>query len=221
LFLKTDGAGNLSFSSDLPTTSFTGATAETSIAGGDLVLIYDDSATAVRKMTRTNFVAGIGASAGQVIQVVQTVKTDTFSTTSTSFVDVTGLSVSITPSSASNKILVLVQISYGGAVNMYGSAKLIRGSTSIFEGNSDSASRTESTIPMTTTNEANSEASKMYNGSIFYLDSPSTTSSTTYKIQIRTSSASENITVNRTSADADASYTNRSTSSITVMEVKG
>jgi hypothetical protein len=60
LFLKTDGAGNLSFSSDLPTTSFTGATVETSIAGGDLVLVYDDSATAVRKMTRTNFVAGIG-----------------------------------------------------------------------------------------------------------------------------------------------------------------
>jgi hypothetical protein len=60
LFLKTDGAGNLSFSSDLPTTSFTGATVETSIAGGDLVLVYDDSATAVRKMTRTNFVAGVG-----------------------------------------------------------------------------------------------------------------------------------------------------------------
>jgi hypothetical protein len=60
LFLKTDGAGNLSFSSDLPTTSFTGATVETSIAGGDLVLVYDDSATAVRKMTRTNFVSGIG-----------------------------------------------------------------------------------------------------------------------------------------------------------------
>jgi hypothetical protein len=165
--------------------------------------------------------ASAGATAGQVIQVVQTAKTDTFTTTSTSFVDVTGLSVSITPSSASNKILVLVQISYGGAVNMYGSAKLIRGSTSIFEGDSDSANRTESTIPMTTTNEANSEASKMYNGSIFYLDSPSTTSSTTYKIQIRTNSAGENITVNRTGVDIDASFTNRSTSSITVMEVKG
>jgi len=53
-FLKTDGAGNLSFSSDLPTTSFTGATAETSIAGGDSILIYDDSATALRKMTIAN-----------------------------------------------------------------------------------------------------------------------------------------------------------------------
>jgi hypothetical protein len=62
LFLKTDGAGNLSFSSDLPTTSFTGATVETSIADSDLVLIYDDSATAVRKMTKANLVAGIGGS---------------------------------------------------------------------------------------------------------------------------------------------------------------
>jgi hypothetical protein len=59
-FLKTDGAGNLSFSSDLPTTSFTGATVETSIADSDLVLIYDDSATAVRKMTKANLVAGVG-----------------------------------------------------------------------------------------------------------------------------------------------------------------
>jgi hypothetical protein len=59
LFLKTDGAGNLSFSSDLPTTSFTGATVETSIAGGDLVLVYDDSATAVRKMTKTNLFSGV------------------------------------------------------------------------------------------------------------------------------------------------------------------
>jgi len=60
LFLKTDGAGNLSFNSDLPTTSFTGATVETSIADSDLVLIYDDSATAVRKMTKANFASGIG-----------------------------------------------------------------------------------------------------------------------------------------------------------------
>ena len=62
MFLKTDGAGNLSFSSSLPTTSFTGATAETAIADADLVLIYDDSATAVRKMTKSNFVSGIGGS---------------------------------------------------------------------------------------------------------------------------------------------------------------
>jgi hypothetical protein len=63
LFLKTDGAGNLSFSSDLPTTSFTGATVEASIAGGDLVLVYDDSATALRKMTKTNLFSGVAVNA--------------------------------------------------------------------------------------------------------------------------------------------------------------
>jgi hypothetical protein len=47
----------------------TGATAETSIAGGDSILIYDDSATALRKMTRTNFVAGIGGTNTPIVYV--------------------------------------------------------------------------------------------------------------------------------------------------------
>jgi len=45
---------------DVASSIITGQTAETSIAGGDSILIYDDSATALRKMTRTNFVAGVG-----------------------------------------------------------------------------------------------------------------------------------------------------------------
>ena len=45
---------------DVASSIITGQTAETSIAGGDSVLIYDDSASALRKMTRTNFVSGLG-----------------------------------------------------------------------------------------------------------------------------------------------------------------
>jgi hypothetical protein len=45
---------------DIASSIITGQTAETSIAGGDSVLIYDDSASALRKMTRTNFVSGLG-----------------------------------------------------------------------------------------------------------------------------------------------------------------
>jgi hypothetical protein len=45
--------------SDVASSIITGQTAETSIAGGDSVLIYDDSAAALRKMTRTNFVSGL------------------------------------------------------------------------------------------------------------------------------------------------------------------
>jgi hypothetical protein len=46
--------------SSLNSNVITGQSAETSVAGDDLVLLYDNSATALRKMTRTNFVAGIG-----------------------------------------------------------------------------------------------------------------------------------------------------------------
>jgi hypothetical protein len=153
---------------------------------------------------------------GKVLQVVQTAKTDTFSTSTTSYTDVTGLSVSITPSSASNKVLVLCQISAGGEDNLYAHARIVRDSTSIFEGNSDSASRTESTIALT----GNSFADKFANGSIIYLDSPATTSATTYKIQVNSASG-QSFRINRTDTDANAVYTSRPTSSITVMEIAG
>jgi len=50
----------------------TGATSETTIAGGDSVLIYDDSASALRKMTRTNFVAGVGGTNTPAFSVTRT-----------------------------------------------------------------------------------------------------------------------------------------------------
>jgi len=173
------------------------------------------SITKIGARAITALPSGVG---GKVLQVVQTAKTDTFTLSSTTFTDVTGLSVSITPSSASNKILVLVQISYGGAGNMYSFAKLIRGSTSIFQGDSDAADRTEATIPLDTTNEANSEANKQHMAFISYLDSPATTSSTTYKIQIASSDARQS-TINRSGNDSNNNYDIRSTSSITVMEI--
>ena len=57
---------------NLPSSIITGQTAETSVAGGDLVLIYDDSATALRKMTRTNFVAGVGGTNTPLISASHT-----------------------------------------------------------------------------------------------------------------------------------------------------
>jgi len=59
LAIGTPSDGTVSFAK-VTSNLITGATAETSIAGGDSVLIYDDSAAALRKMTRTNFVAGVG-----------------------------------------------------------------------------------------------------------------------------------------------------------------
>jgi hypothetical protein len=213
-FLKTDGAGNLSFSSDLPTTSFTGATVETSIADSDLVLIYDDSATAVRKMTKANLVAGIGASAGQVIQVVSTTKSDTFSSSAiNAFTDITGLSVSITPSSASNKILIIA-IVQAHNVNTNGYLRLVRGATAIGVGDTAGSRSSVSGSNMT-----NSVASFIGTNAFQFLDSPATTSSTTYKIQFITDGATT--LINRSSNDTDFLYIGRSQSTITVMEIKG
>jgi len=62
---------------------------------------------------------------GKVLQVVQTFKADSFSSSSTSFTDVTGLSVSITPSSASNKILVLCTVPMSSNVDAI--IQLLRG----------------------------------------------------------------------------------------------
>ena len=115
--------------------------------------------------------------AGNIIQVVQTTKTDTFTTTSTSFTDITGMSVSITPSSTSNKILISVDINYGGGnFNFY--CNLLRGSTILNAPSSGNNPCTVSLCGITNTTY------QILNSSIFFLDSPSTTSSTTYKLQI-------------------------------------
>jgi hypothetical protein len=202
----------------LPTTSFTGATVETSIADSDLVLIYDDSATAVRKMTKANLVAGIGASAGQVIQVVQTIKTDTFSTAGNSFVDITGLSASITPSSSSNKILIICHIGIlstgtGGSC----AVRLLKASTEI--GGGTAAGNRLSGIARTA---AGANADHGNGVSFQFLDSPATTSSTTYKVQAQ-GQTSFTAYVNRSDADTNVneSYGTRTSSTLTLLEIKG
>lgn len=118
---------------------------------------------------------GVGAAnmhTGAVLQVVNATYTAQTSTSSSTFVD-TGLTASITPSSINSKILVTVFI--GGVLKQsgdaYGSFRLVRNSTQI----------------LTFENGVGYTASSAYNGvgsvGTTYLDSPSTTSATTYKVQ--------------------------------------
>jgi len=69
--------------SDVASSIITGQTAETSIAGGDSVLIYDDSASALRKMTRTNFVSGIGGTNTPAFQATRSTNQSISHNTST------------------------------------------------------------------------------------------------------------------------------------------
>ena len=152
----------------------------------------------------------------QILQVLQTVKTDTFTTTSTSFVDVTGLSVSITPATTSSKILILVHAYGGNAGTSSANAltTLVRDSTEVFIGDAAS-NRIRSTTTIGPTRSATGYGYSMH---INYLDSPSTTSSTTYKLQAKAAD-SGTFVLGRDGDDADQANEGRTPSSIIVMEV--
>ena len=133
------------------------------------------------------------------------------------FTDITGMTVNITPSSASNKVLVLVHcpITMGDAG---GGFTLVRGSTEIFKGDT-AGSRSSATI-FTNLGNYTGGGVVIRNSHIEYLDSPNTTSATTYKIQTtRQSDSTPYVVINRSKNDTDASYGGRSASSITAMEV--
>jgi hypothetical protein len=153
----------------------------------------------------------VGAAGGKVLQVVSTTKIDTFTLSSTTtFTDITGLSVSITPSSASNKILVMFSITTSNTSASFGThIRLMRDSTEIAPARS--VANYESSWHLYHDGDTNLSVQKSFE----FLDSPSTTSATTYKVQ--------------TLATSGVAYVNRrafndsfgTSSSITVMEIKG
>ena len=139
-------------------------------------------------------VGGLSArQTGEVLQVVTANLSTTFSTSSSSYQD-TGLSASITPSSSSSKILVFLS-AHGGQSNSGRSAfyNLVRTSTTIREGDNLQTNTTGSNMPLV----------------LMELDSPNTTSSITYKSQIKTDGAG---TITMTASGNQKS-------SITLMEI--
>jgi hypothetical protein len=159
---------------------------------------------------------------GQVIvQIVQAVKTDTFATTPGAvWADVSGLSVSITPTSSSNRILVMVDMKAAGTQGAsIVRSRLLRGSTAIYIG--DAASNRPRSLGQFYGGESSGTFYMAQLGGTF-LDSPATTSATTYKLQIGGDADGSTLYVNRTQGDRDTSYMDaRGASSITVMEVSG
>jgi hypothetical protein len=114
----------------------------------------------------------------KVLQVVSTTKSDSFSTSSTSFVDVTGLSASITPLFSTSKILVIINMQISAPSNNFMPVNLVRNTTAIAQPSTGSYQSTMNGYPGDVSN-----ATSLFNIGMNYLDSPATTSSTTYKIQ--------------------------------------
>jgi hypothetical protein len=159
--------------------------------------------------------AGAVFPAGTILQVVSTTKTDTFTMASTTFADVTGLSVSITPKSTTSKIIVLPYV-VGGATGavVEQQLRLMRDSTPIAIGDA-AGSRQRLTFAIQP-RDVDSVAA----ATPIFVDSPNTTSALTYKIQTRGNTANT-VSINRPITDGDAATNGRSVSTITLMEVAG
>jgi hypothetical protein len=149
-----------------------------------------------------------------ILQIVSGEKSDTFTVSSTSMTNITGLSASITPSSSSSKVLVVLSI---GAVDADSdrlvSGDITRGGTAIALGDA-AGSRVRSTW-----NTAYPAGNRSQNVSMMFLDSPATTSATTYQARVRSNAGT--LYVNRLWQDTDNSTFSRSISTMTLMEVAG
>jgi len=177
---------------------------------------------------RTNSIVPVGgipagASGGGIIQVVQTIKSDIFTTSTSgsgSFVSITGLSASITPRSASNKVLIFCDIQAAGAshVNTLCSFRVLRGGSTISASLGDSRANffQSSVLCLRAANDTNSS----FRFPFMFLDSPATTSSTTYQLQGQ--AEAHGFHINRTAQDAASNnFSATSISTITLMEVSG
>jgi len=171
--------------------------------------IADDAISAAK------LASGVG---GKVLQVVTTNKTDTFNGTSSSYTDITGYNVSITPTSTSNKVLIqgfiTVSLNDWNANGIW--LQIVRGSTNILTTSGSSANGS-----FAYGGEAASElATKKFISPLpfSYLDSPSTTSATTYKVQIKVVGTSGEYAVNY-QIQGGTNYTGAST--FTAMEISG
>jgi len=173
----------------LPTAN--GGTGLSTLGTAGQALIVNSSATALSYAT-------VGATAGQVIQVITGTDSTERNTTSTSFVTASNtLSVSITPSSASNKVFVIVNTGVFKATGGYGFLTIFRGATNL--GGAGGMAQFQQAF---------------YSSScISFLDSPNTTSATTYQLYFR-------------SSDSNPAYINANDGgglvcSLTAFEIKG
>lgn len=147
---------------------------------------------------------------GKILQVVQATKTDTASVTGTTFGSV--FTASITPSSATSQVLVMASLSIGVTASNFIMLRLTKAGSSLLLG--DAAS---SRLRVTTQSNSVSNGA-MSSVSISYLDSPASTSSQTYAIEIASHTTGA-VYLNRSGADTDTAAFARGASTIILLEV--
>jgi hypothetical protein len=152
------------------------------------------------------------AGGGKIGQVLQAHKADKSTYATQTFADIPGMTIDITPAATSSKILVLSDIMVSHTSGYSSNIRLMRDSTAIHLGTA------ASNRPAVTKQTSMYQSNIMYSLSFIYLDSPSTTSATTYKIQWMPENLAT-ATIGSSVADGDVAYVGRSANTITVMEV--
>lgn len=159
---------------------------------------------------------------GHVIQVVNTEHTARQSFNTATFAEITALSTAITPASSSSKILIHCNVT----LSAFGHADLriyrdIGGTETLLSVGDAAGSRTQSSFhTYSSTTYATTYDAKQ--SAILIQDTPATTSEVTYRTYIATPySASYYVVVNGQYSEADAGYTGRTISTVTLMEIGG
>jgi len=212
LVIQNIGAGVTTVTAGTATVSSAGSLAIPQYGSGTLFFISAGVAIF--------FPSGVSA-ASAVVQVKSTTLTSTFSVSATlgTFAAVTGLTVAITPTSASNKVLVMCSLTCDNA------ASTAQGISAILTGGNCSSYRADADGTRQRAASVQSKGSSNRvpaNLNLLFLDSPATTSATTYGVGINyvaNSGTPETIFVNRPALNDDNTFTGLGASTITVMEV--
>jgi hypothetical protein len=202
-------------------------------SGGNSVIIAAPSSNPASDRTITlpstadgTILTTTNPKAGNIIQVVQTTKTDAFTHSTQTFTEVTGLNVLITPTSTSSKILVEWGVYFGAGSSLNsGGLRLVRtisGSASdlIFVGDQEgsNANMVRATNWATHMNTSGNRQTTFMGGK--FLDSPSTTSQVKYHMSLAAGQGGgATVTINRPEGLSNTDSRATVPSSITAMEV--
>jgi hypothetical protein len=152
-----------------------------------------------------------GGGGGLVNQVVSVAKTDVFSSASTTYVDVTGLTANITCLSTSSRVMVTVAMALSTSSTGVSSAILLRGATPIAVGDASGSHAQSSAMAMTSGSAYGNNPV-----SLTFVDSPASVSALTYKVQVKSINSSSTY-INRTLGDGSTDP--RMASTITLVEL--
>jgi hypothetical protein len=166
----------------------------------------------------THVIPNTGFAAGKILQVVHVNSNSHLSSTSTSYVDLTGVTASITPSATTSKVLITCSIAISKADSYTFIGRIVKDGAAISgAGGIHTGSNTSQLDGAWWTIRNTRYAANPY--TVQYLDSPSSTSSITYKAQGLTNNSSYGFALNQTHYNANNVDDSPGFSSITLMEV--